>query len=478
MRRTINRTGVNMATDIAKAAWDEFSRDPGEPVKKASIQEQLDTLAAQLNEIKINSERSAQMIPGLMGDSAAIETSNDGASEMPQEQPPQGMPPEQGMPEGGEMPSDSPGEMVGEEGAPEEEDYGDDDFSDLGSVAPDEGQKMGTDNMGELVPDNAAPMPEMGAEAPTDNSMSEEDIIDALQGNIVDDNDVEGDDMPMEEYPDEGAPEEVSAPEGAVPPAPTDMPAEDAMPMGQTDRTMGLDTKGENLEVAFKEFLSQYRDAIVRASARGDTEAVRRLVEAMSQIEEVYDATVVPAMGSDEESDAFISAYQTRKSGKIAKNSMVAAPQSNLGSGQGIAKSDEDTEEAATESVAESATGGDADNLATNSPDKNASQIEKEFKDASGEAPKDSFSISETEPILKGKPVRSIKEMMSVKKSEGRPELNSSVNGDIIRPELSNTNAVKPIPFKKMMEMGGRPRDLVANDLKEYKAFKATGRYE
>lgn len=59
-------------------AWDAFQKSRS--IKKTSIAEKLDTIAAQLNEIQTDSARTAELVPKILGDDAAIEASN---AEMP-----------------------------------------------------------------------------------------------------------------------------------------------------------------------------------------------------------------------------------------------------------------------------------------------------------------------------------------------------------------------------------------------------------
>ena len=60
----------------ADEAWDRFRT---QPIQKASIQEQLDTLAAAVNEIRADTSRTAEIVPQIMGDNAAIDTANSDA---------------------------------------------------------------------------------------------------------------------------------------------------------------------------------------------------------------------------------------------------------------------------------------------------------------------------------------------------------------------------------------------------------------
>lgn len=52
------------------SAWDEFRRT--HPIEKSSVAEKLDTIAAQLNEIQTDTKRTAEIVPKIMGDEAAL----------------------------------------------------------------------------------------------------------------------------------------------------------------------------------------------------------------------------------------------------------------------------------------------------------------------------------------------------------------------------------------------------------------------
>lgn len=60
----------------AEEAWDKFRT---QSFQKASIQEQLDTLAAAVNEIRADTSRTAEIVPQIMGDNAAIGSANAAA---------------------------------------------------------------------------------------------------------------------------------------------------------------------------------------------------------------------------------------------------------------------------------------------------------------------------------------------------------------------------------------------------------------
>lgn len=105
-----------MTSDIDN--WDEFV-ETRRFEKATSIQGQLDTLAAQMNEIQTDTKRVANIIDQLNGDNAGIEYENNNFDPMEQmgAAPEAGMPMDEGM--GGEpAPEEMPEEMPeGEDGA-------------------------------------------------------------------------------------------------------------------------------------------------------------------------------------------------------------------------------------------------------------------------------------------------------------------------------------------------------------------------
>ena len=102
-------------------AWDAFIKS--QAIKKASIDEKLDVLAAQMNEVQTTVDRLAETIPEEQGDAAAIDMANDSADITPNPEEAlgeiAGAPQEEGVaaPAGAEEPTEG-GEEGG--GLPEE----------------------------------------------------------------------------------------------------------------------------------------------------------------------------------------------------------------------------------------------------------------------------------------------------------------------------------------------------------------------
>ena len=107
-------------TNDVEEAWNQF-RKSSESIAKASVNEKLDTLAAQLNEVQTDTKRLAQIVPKIMGDENAIDEANAGAVD-PTAMMGGGMPPMGGGEEGGMPPMGGDEGMMpeGEEGMPPE----------------------------------------------------------------------------------------------------------------------------------------------------------------------------------------------------------------------------------------------------------------------------------------------------------------------------------------------------------------------
>jgi len=94
---------ISMTSDIndTEQAWDSFVEKRSFE-KAASIQGQLDTMAAMIQDIKTDTERTAAIVDQIQGDNAAIDYENANAEPMMPDMAgaEDMMPPEEGMPEG------------------------------------------------------------------------------------------------------------------------------------------------------------------------------------------------------------------------------------------------------------------------------------------------------------------------------------------------------------------------------------------
>ena len=91
-------------------SWENFKKERSFQ-KATSIQGQLDTMAAMLQEIQTDTKRTAGVIDQLQGDNAAIDYENANADPMAAMEemggaPPEDMPPEENVPMDGEAPGD------------------------------------------------------------------------------------------------------------------------------------------------------------------------------------------------------------------------------------------------------------------------------------------------------------------------------------------------------------------------------------
>lgn len=173
-------------------AWDDFRT---KSFQKASVQEQLDTLAAAINEIRADTSRTAEIVPQIMGDNAAIDQANADAG---MGAAMSGAPDMMGGMGGDEM------NMTNEQMPEEDEDIGAEAGADMGA-------DLGAD-MGEGVPGAEDMSPDMGGEMPPieggdeyegeeqSDYMSDEDL-DALLESIYGDIGGEESDIPEEGTP-------------------------------------------------------------------------------------------------------------------------------------------------------------------------------------------------------------------------------------------------------------------------------------
>lgn len=71
-------------------AWERFCRDTVH-MDKSSLNEKIDTLTAAVNEMRTDVERTAQIVPSIMGDEAAVDTANAAATGVPPQEDALGM---------------------------------------------------------------------------------------------------------------------------------------------------------------------------------------------------------------------------------------------------------------------------------------------------------------------------------------------------------------------------------------------------
>lgn len=376
-------------------AWEKFSQGSDKTVEEvskgmASVQGKLDTLLQLANESNINSARTAEIVPQVMGDTGAMEAQ---AAEM--------------AATGGMPPGAPPAGMPGEEMPP-----------DIGGPAP------------EGAPPEDMPMPE-----------------DAAGG------DVPGGDMPPEGAPEEepappmGNPEENTpmppvdaAPEGAGGPAPMEgemgepvgggMPTEDAgVPFEEYDWT------SYPIDEAYSDFESALVEEAKTALDSGDTARVAAITQVMDAFRTIWSQSGVadtaaaapgPEMPPMEETAGGIDGIPPQEMMKSEGDDMTEAEKTaetepvTEAPVEDVAKSDEEMVE--TEEVVEKAKGEDV--IPTEKAD-DCEAMPTEKADDMGEGATEAPIEDVAESCAKSEPVESelpsFRDMMAARSGQGNP---------------------------------------------------------
>ena len=377
-------------------AWEKFSQGSDKTVEEvnkgmASVQGKLDTLLQLANESNINSARTAEIVPQVMGDTGAMEAQ---AAEM--------------AATGGMPPGAPPAGMPGEEMPP-----------DIGGPAP------------EGAPPEDMPMPE-----------------DAAGG------DVPGGDMPPEGAPEEepappmGNPEENTpmppvdaAPEGAGGPAPMEgemgepvgggMPTEDAgVPFEEYDWT------SYPIDEAYSDFESALVEEAKTALDSGDTARVAAITQVMDAFRTIWSQSGVadtaaaapgPEMPPMEETAGGIDGIPPQEMMKSEGDDMTEAEKTaetepvTEAPVEDVAKSDEEMVE--TEEVVEKADKGE-DVIPTEKAD-DCEAMPTEKADDMGEGATEAPIEDVAESCAKSEPVESelpsFRDMMAARSGQGNP---------------------------------------------------------
>ena len=377
-------------------AWEKFSQGSDKTVEEvnkgmASVQGKLDTLLQLANESNINSARTAEIVPQVMGDTGAMEAQ---AAEM--------------AATGGMPPGAPPAGMPGEEMPP-----------DIGGPAP------------EGAPPEDMPMPE-----------------DAAGG------DVPGGDMPPEGAPEEepappmGNPEENTpmppvdaAPEGAGGPAPMEgemgepvgggMPTEDAgVPFEEYDWT------SYPIDEAYSDFESALVEEAKTALDSGDTARVAAITQVMDAFRTIWSQSGVadtaaaapgPEMPPMEETAGGIDGIPPQEMMKSEGDDMTEAEKTaetepvTEAPVEDVAKSDEEMVE--TEEVVEKADKGEDVIPTEKADDCEAMPTEKadDMGEGASEAPIEDVaeSCAKSEPVESELP--SFRDMMAARSGQGNP---------------------------------------------------------
>lgn len=240
----------------AEEAWDMFKAQASADLRKsASVAGQLDTLAAQMQDIQTGVSRLTTLIPKLMGDETAIDAANAEAAPEPG--------PEMGEDEGS-MPEEDFGPPMGDE-EPEEGDI-------LDEEAPEEDDDMSKadDEKPEDIPEETPedePAPEAPAEGDDDTSLLDEEPP--------------AEDTPSEEPVEETITEDVEMPE--VPEEPS-----------------GMDI--------YAQILALLVQAASKASQSGDADAMTALTKSAKSFQTAY-GDLAPSLDRIFGTDTFTKSY-------------------------------------------------------------------------------------------------------------------------------------------------------------------------
>jgi len=241
-------------------AWEQFCKDSAR-IEKASISEKLDTMLAALNEIRIDASRTAQVVPSILGDDAAVDAANAGAADAGGAP---GMDPMGGAPMGPDAGGMPPEGLPGGESDGTGMDLAGDAMADKEELPPDMPPAEG-------APGPEAGMPEMPPEAgaPAGDSAAPVQGADGLDEGYGEDDDdewTEDDDAAFNELM---ASLGLGGPQNAAPEA---GPAG----MGEVEGVEGpeADIGGGDITTVFNNSL---KDALASAVDRGDSASIASL---------------------------------------------------------------------------------------------------------------------------------------------------------------------------------------------------------
>lgn len=270
----------------AEEAWDMFKSCAANSLQKsASVAGQLDTLAAQMQNIQTGVERLTKLIPQFMGDETAIGQANATA-----EAPPN--PFEEMMGDQEEaMPEDVP-----EEPAPTDEEGSEADTEEAPEGAEDEVEKAADDGEPDVLETDEESTPEGGDEPEEEDEVAafERDMPDLglEEEDIVEEPVEEPAEIPEEEpLPDAGA--ETGAPPIAEAPEEPAAPAE-----GIDPQTMDV----------YAQLLSVLVQAAMKANQNGDATSLNAIAKGVNGIQAAYGA-MCPVLDGVMGTDYFTKSY-------------------------------------------------------------------------------------------------------------------------------------------------------------------------
>lgn len=522
--------GIPMNVD---EAWESFIKS--HQVKKTSVDEKLDIIASQMNELQTDVSRLAENIPEMQGDAAAMETAN--AMAPPMGGPEMGAEP--GMDElgallgGEEMPPGEEGAEpdMGEEAVPAEEGALPELSGGEGSAGPE--PEMSDEELDAILGGSGEGL---GAEPPMPAGndmvsrikeliMDEEDpgklkalgelLTLATEQDSVPEDVAPMDDMPMDDMPvDDGflksagdvidtPKESVDAVEDAV-----GDKLEDA-PDAEETKTMETSSVTKSAEGAVLSKVLEALTSIVNeiSGATGEDMPLDLDVDPVPVEDEAPAAIVedVPAIPdepapfeteevevSDEEVEGEDEPEEKEEEGSEEKESEGESEEA-------ASEEDESEEDESEDDESEEDEGKDPEDDISEETDhfeesdceesiEKSLPVMKSFKDLFSERIATKAGVDgkymKTPAYMKpsemkdgfanGKHIASYEEVNGFYKSD-RPDVGSTVNGDISRPELGSikkSSGQPPVTFKELMNAAD-PHELMKADWDDYNLFKS-----
>lgn len=483
-------------------AWDSFKKT-GASIQKASLAGKLDTIAAQLNEIQQNTQRTAEIVPQLMADDTAIDTANEAAPEMG------GAPPmDMGGSDDGGLTDLLGGELLGEdenmkddEKIPQEEELQDESDAveeDVADVAADEETVMDDVDSGatdDIIAEDTEELGDDSEELGMDEEALGEDVMaeEDLSADVPADLDVapepamggedEKDALLLEAAADalrsgdrEKAMRYMEAAKGV-----SDMPSEDPLmdePIGEEpiDEPLAEEPVGDE-----EEFDPLAKSAVLKGDLAKIVEVLNSAIAEVNNIingdsseeevaEEVPEEVEIEVVAEEPKEDVneeialnpIEASCEDKEEGPVMKSisEMIAMKKS------GKATIFDEVKPAGKES-------GSQEN-----PESLLDEVSTEKEVGSGEQQIDEVPLMDTDrPEGITKHIKTLREAREtqrgqIMKAADRPDASLSVNGELTdSSDFAKSVAGRSTTVNKTIGYGVNPRDAVAKDLEDYKAF-------
>ena len=525
----------------AEEAWDLFKAQASADLRKsASMAGQLDTLAAQMQDIQTGVDRLTTLIPKLMGDETAIDAANEEAT-------PPAPAPEMGGEMGGAPEEDFGPPMSGDE--PEDEE------------APEEEPPMEEDDMSKAEEEKPEDTQDVPEESPAEGAPAEEETSEESEPAPEAPEEPEGEDFLGEEPPVEEEVDITEEPE-PMPEAPAETPAQpdgmefyasllallvqaaskaaqtgDAGAMASLTKSAGamqnaygelapvLDgifgtdsfTKSYQESVAVENELSKSCDSGDLTGANHPDEMIEKSDVPAEVTDSPTDLEKCSTKMPDVEDEKGETPTDKTKVGPVNMEKSAVpqmrsfADMMKSGNPAPLMKSEASTkmpdvpENGEDKSVTGTASenmpdvpenGSDMSVTGTASKgvkpviDPGSEKSELQKSDDATPTQMEECGAAMAKSAMPGKHLMSMREMMgdtNLQKSQGvmtsvsRPDSVYSAGGDVRTPEFGAPMQKSASPagtsFREMMEAGASPQQIVANDWKQYNLFKAKGRY-